>query len=158
MISADWPAVRSIYTEGIHSGIATFETQAPDWDDWNSGHLTSCRLVAIVDQQVAGWTALSPVSSRCVYGGVAEVSVYVGNAFQRRGVGAALLRSLIEYSENEGLWCLQAAIMAKNTASIHLHEKAGFRKVGYREKIGRLRGEWQDSILMEKRSQVIGVD
>jgi len=158
MTADDWPFVKAIYTDGIQTGMATFETQSPDWETWNAGHLTSCRLVMQMDGQIAGWAALSGVSSRCVYAGVAEVSVYVSSAFKRRGVGAALLQSLIEASEIAGLWTLQAGIMADNIASIRLHEKAGFRLVGTREKIGRLNGVWRDTVLMERRSPVVGVD
>ncbi len=156
-MAADWPAVRAIYAEGIATRNATFETDAPEWGAWDRAHLDACRLVARVDGEVAGWAALSPVSDRCVYGGVAEVSVYVGTDFTGRGVGGALLEALIGASEAEGLWTLQAGVFPENEASISLHRKHGFRQVGIRERLGRLDGEWRDVALLERRSDVAGV-
>src|SRR5688572_5746080 len=115
-------AVASIYLEGIATGNATFETNASDWDTWDKGHLKHCRIVAEVDNQVAGWAALSPVSGRCVYGGVAEVSVYIGKDFRGNGIGKALLLELIRQSEENGLWTLQSGIFPENISSIRLHE------------------------------------
>lgn len=148
----DWPAVRAIYEEGIATGLATFETAAPDWHAWDGAHLTVCRLVARAGGQVVGWAALSPVSRRLVYRGVAEVSVYVAGAARGRGVGKALLQTLIADSEAAGFWTLQASIFTDNHASRALHRACGFREVGVRERIGQREGVWRDTILMERRS------
>jgi L-amino acid N-acyltransferase YncA len=156
MSEAHWAAVREIYAQGIATRNATFETALPDWAEWDARHLSMCRLVALRGDEVVGWAALSAVSSREVYRGVAEVSVYVANRAQGKGIGSALLASLIAGSERNGIWTLQAGILAENDASIHLHEKAGFRIVGCREKIGRLDGQWRDTVLMERRSTVVG--
>jgi L-amino acid N-acyltransferase YncA len=143
-----WPAVQAIYREGIANGDATFETEAPEWDAWDAGHLSHSRLVAVDGQEVAGWAALSPVSRRPVYAGVAEVSVYVAGARRGRGVGRALVAS----SEGSGIWTLQAGIFPENVASVALHERCGFRVVGRRERIGKLHGRWRDVLLLERRS------
>ena len=157
LTAAHWPAVRAIYAEGMATGTATFATEPPTWADWEAGHLPTCRLVAADDSgQVLGWVALSPVSGRCVYAGVAEVSVYVAAAARGRGVGRALLRALVAASEQQGLWTLQAGIFPENTASVRLHEAVGFRPVGRRERIGQLRGVWHDTLLLERRSAVVG--
>ncbi|MGI9547225.1 MAG: GNAT family N-acetyltransferase [Flavobacteriaceae bacterium] len=156
MLASDWPLVSQIYDQGIATGYATFETGVPNYETWDQNHLSSCRLVAEREEIVAGWAALSEVSSRCVYGGVAEVSVYVGNPFQGLGIGKLLLQHLIIESEKEGLWTLQAGIFPENTGSIRLHEKIGFRKIGYREKVGKLNGEWKDNLLFERRSLIVG--
>ncbi len=153
----DWPAVRRIYGEGIETGLATFETECPEWEVWNSEHLASGRHVAEMDGEVAGWAALSPVSDRCCYGGVAEVSVYVGARFQGQGVGRSLLEALIGSSEESGIWTLQAGIFKSNEASVRLHERAGFRRVGIRERLGELHGDWHDVVLLERRSEKTGV-
>ena len=158
MTSEHWPEVARIYREGLDTGIATFETTVPSWEDWDRGHLEICRFVALNEGEVLGWAALSKVSSRCVYGGVAEVSLYVGSRFRGQGVGRALLERLIVESENEGYWTLQSGIFPENQASIALHEKAGFRKIGIRERIGKRNGEWKDNLLMERRSQRVGMD
>jgi phosphinothricin acetyltransferase len=157
MTPDDWPAVRAIYLEGIATGNATLETSAPEWEKWNAAHIVSCRLVARVKGEVLGWAALSPVSSRCVYAGVAEVSAYVAAAARGRGVGLRLLSGLVAASEQAGIWTLQAGIFAENQASIRLHEGCGFRIVGTRERLGQLKGTWRDIILMERRSEVVGV-
>ena len=157
MRPADWDAVRSIYLEGIATRNATFETEAPGWKEWDSAHLAFCRLVARADAAVAGWAALSPVSRRAVYAGVAEVSVYVAASKQGRGLGGSLLRRLIEESEREGIWTLQAGIFPENILSIELHKKCGFREVGLRQKIAQLKGEWRDVVLMERRSKIAGL-
>lgn len=154
---ADWPEVRSIYLEGIATGIATFETEAPSWEKWDAGHLAKPRLKAVSSGAMAGWAALSPVSSRGVYAGVAEVSVYVASAARGKGVGAALLDALVEASENAGLWTLQAGIFPENGASLALHEGRGFRRVGVRERIGYGGGRWRDVVLLERRSARAGV-
>jgi L-amino acid N-acyltransferase YncA len=153
-----WPRVRRIYAEGIATGNATFETTVPGWDAFDSGHLSACRLVAVEGDSVLGWAALSPVSSRCVYGGVAEVTVYVADAAQGRGVGSRLLQALITASEEEGIWTLQAGIFPENVASVALHRKLGFREVGRRERLGRLQGRWRDVLLLERRSRKVGRD
>ena len=152
----DWDPVRRIYEEGIATGDATFETQAPDWASWDASHLESCRLVAERDGSVVGWAALAPVSGRCVYGGVAEVSVYVGGDVRGGGIGYGLLTALVELSERAGLWTLQAGIFPENVASLRIHERAGFRHVGRRERLGRLRGRWRDVLLLERRSHSVG--
>ena len=153
----DWPAVRAIYQEGIVTGNATFETQAPAWEDWDASHLEDCRLVARRGGHIVGWGALSPVSGRCVYAGVAEVSVYVAAAARGQGIGKRLLRALIEVSERQGIWTLQAGVFPENEASIALHKSCGFREVGTRARIGQLRGVWRDVVLLERRSDTVGV-
>lgn len=159
MAPGDWDRVRSIYEQGIATGLATFETTAPAWAEWDEEHLEACRLVAEtgVPAHVVGWAALSPVSDRCVYGGVAEVSVYVDAASHGQGVGSTLLARLIEESEAEGFWTLQAGVFAENAASVRVHERAGFRVVGVREKLGKLGDEWRDVLLLERRSDRVGV-
>ena len=158
MTPLDWPEVRAIYLEGIGTGQATFETGAPSWEEWDSKHLDSPRLVARTASGVAGWAALSPVSSRTVYRGVAEVSVYVGAHARGAGFGRALLEALIASSEREGIWTLQAGILVENQASLSLHSRCGFRFVGRRERIGKLHNSWRDVILMERRSKVAGIE
>lgn len=150
---ADWAQVRAIYEAGIATGKATFETVAPDWAQWDASHLAKCRLVARAGQSVLGWAALSPVSRRQVYAGVAEVSVYVAPAAHGQGVGQALLAALITASEQQGLWTLQASIFPENVASLALHRKHGFREVGRRERIAQLHGVWRDTVLLERRSR-----
>ena len=156
MQAADWDAIRAIYVDGIATGNATFETDAPDWDAWDGAHLPVCRLVARDGDRIVGWAALSPVSRRAVYAGVAEVSVYVASADHGKGIGYALLDRLVEESEREGIWTLQAGIFPENIASIELHKRCGFREVGRREKIGRIGDVWRDVVLMERRSEVVG--
>jgi len=158
MKPGDWDRVRAILEAGIATGDATFETEAPEWVAWDAGHLSSCRIVAEEDGEVVGWAALSPVSDRCVYGGVAEVSVYVGDATRGRGIGTALMGELVASSEREGLWTLQAGIFPENEASVRAHEKIGFRRVGRREKLGKLAGRWRDVLLFERRSPSIAQD
>ncbi|SMB91863.1 GCN5-related N-acetyltransferase [Hymenobacter roseosalivarius DSM 11622] len=156
--AAHWPAVAAIYTQGIATGNATFETQSPSWEAWDAGHLAHSRLVAAdANGNVLGWAALSAVSGRCVYGGVAEVSVYVADAARGQGVGRQLLSALVAESEKNGIWTLQAGIFPENTASIRLHETQGFRVLGRRVRIGRLSGAWRDTVLLERRSAVVGV-
>ena len=150
-----WPAVRAIYLEGIATGHATFEQDAPEWQRWDANHLAHSRLVAIDAEGVMGWAALSPVSARHVYRGVAEVTIYIAERARGRGVGRALMSALVESSEAAGIWTLQSAIFRENQASIRLHLSAGFRVVGERERIGYLAGEWRTTVLMERRSKVI---
>ena len=158
MQRTDWPKVSQIYAEGIATGIATFETQVSPYENWDAAHLSSCRLVALEENDVLGWAALSPVSSRCVYGGVGEVSIYVGRDARGKGVGRLLMEKLILESEREGLWTLQSGIFPENRASIILHEKMGFRYIGKRERIGKRDGIWKDNLLFERRSALVGVD
>jgi L-amino acid N-acyltransferase YncA len=153
----DWPAVRDIYAEGMATGNATFETETPEWTKWDSAHLQNCRLVAQDSEQILGWAALSPVSSRRVYSGVAEVSVYVVSAAQGRGIGKMLLQSLVEQSERCGIWTLQAGIFPENVPSIALHKSCGFREVGRRQRLGQRNGVWRDVLLLERRSSTVGV-
>lgn len=158
MLDSDWTEVRRIYLEGIATGHATFETEAPSWEHWNNTHLPHARLVARDGSDVKGWAALSPVSSRRVYAGVAETSVYVGSDARELGIGRALLEALIQAAESNGIWTLQASIFPENKASIELHKSLGFREVGRRERIAKLSGVWRDTVLLERRSAVAGVD
>lgn len=154
----DWPEVARIYAEGMASGMATFETRVPDYQAWDQAHLSTCRYVAEAGRRLLGWAALSPVSGRCVYGGVAELSVYVDASSRGQGVGRALLAVLIPASEAAGLWTLQSGVFPENTPSISLHLAMGFRQLGYRERIGRRDGIWKDNLLFERRSQLVGTD
>jgi phosphinothricin acetyltransferase len=156
MTSADWEAVRAIYLEGITGGQATFETEAPPWEQWDAGHHRFARLVARSEAGVLGWAALSPVSRRRCYAGVAEVSVYVAAAHRGRGVGRQLLRALITESERHGVWTLQGATFPENQASLRLQLACGFREIGRRERVARHRGVWRDTVLTERRSRVVG--
>ncbi|HEY6330914.1 MAG TPA: GNAT family N-acetyltransferase [Blastocatellia bacterium] len=157
MTEGDWSAVRTIYIEGMDTGNATFEESAPEWERWDAGHLKFCRLVARAGDGILGWAALSPVSGRRVYSGVAEVSVYVAERARGCKVGSKLLAALVEASEREGLWTLQAGIFPENVVSIELHKRHGFRIVGVRERLGCMNGRWRDVVLMERRSTIIGV-
>ena len=148
--------MRRIFQQGIDQGTATFETAAPDWETFDAGHRPDCRLVARLDDAVVGWAALTSVSARRVYAGVAEVSVYVTPAHQGRGIGRALLDRLIAETEAAGIWTLQATVFPENTASLALHEAAGFREVGRRSRIARLQGTWRDTVLLERRSASVG--
>lgn len=153
MTAADWPAVKRIFEEGIVTGFATFETEAPSYEEWDATHLAVCRFVYVNDRgEVLGWIVLSPVSDRCVYGGVAEETVYVSENARGQGVASALFETLIPASEAEGFWTLQAGMFPENEASIKVHEKAGFRAIGRREKIGQMNGVWRDTLLLERRS------
>jgi|SRR5580658_9434587 L-amino acid N-acyltransferase YncA len=154
---ADWRAVRAIYEEGIATGNATFEKSAPKWERWDAAHLPQCRLVACRGGEVLAWAALSSASSRCVYVGVAEVSVYVAARARGQGIGLVLLLALIEASERENIWTLQAGIFPENIASLDLFQKTGFRVLGTRERLGRMDGRWRDVVLLERRSRVAGV-
>lgn len=160
MQAGDWEPIRSIYVEGLATGNATFETEAPSWKTWNEGHLSVPRLVAVsaTDGTVLGWAALSRVSLRAVYSGVAEVSVYVAANSRSRGIGQDLLEHLVVQSEHNGVWTLQASVFPENKASLVLHKNCGFREVGIRERIGRMNGIWRDTVLLERRSALVGSD
>jgi L-amino acid N-acyltransferase YncA len=158
LAAEDWQFVRSIYLAGIATGQATFETQAPSWERWNSAHLPAPRLVAISSERIVGWSALTPVSTRPVYAGVAEVNVYVAREWHGRGIGRALLEALVNESEKIGIWTLQASIFPENVSSISLHRFCGFREVGTRERIGKMNAVWRDTILLERRSKRVGND
>ena len=156
-LTADhWPAVRAIYEQGIASGDATFETAAPTWEAWDGGHLAGHRLVAAAGGRVVGWAALSPVSERCAYAGVAEASVYVAADAAGHGVGRALLERLVAGAEAAGIWTVQAGIFPENQASLALHRRCGFRTVGVRERLGKLGDRWRDVVLVERRSPLVG--
>jgi len=158
LAAEDWEFVRSIYVDGIATGQATFEIEAPTWERWNNAHLPAPRFVAISNEQVVGWAALTPVSARSVYAGVAEVSVYVSSNLQGQGIGRALLETLVSESERNGIWTLQASIFPENMASISLHKSCGFREVGPREHIGKMKGVWRDTMMLERRSKLVGCD
>ncbi len=158
MRPGDWENVRAIYAEGIATREATFETAAPSWPAWDASHLPGSRLIARQGEAILGWAALGPVSSRTVYAGVAEVSVYVTQGQRGRGIGRQLLEALISESEKDGIWTLQAVMFSENSASVLLHRRCGFREVGRRERMGKLDGRWRDTILLERRSRQIGVD
>jgi L-amino acid N-acyltransferase YncA len=151
----NWLRVKAIYQQGIDQGDATFELATPDWVAWNADHLAYPRLIALTGDLVVGWAALSPVSERCVYEGVAEVSVYVDADFHRRGIGKMLLQALIKRSEKAGLWTLRAGVFPENAPSLSLHKSCGFRVVGVRERIGQMSGVWRDVILLERRSSKV---
>ena len=152
LLASDWESVRRIYQEGIATGNATFETEAPEWERWDVTHRKDSRFVACVGESVVGWAALSPVSARKAYAGVAEVTVYVAEAARGSGTGSALLSALVHASETAGIWTLQAGIFPENAASLALHERHGFRRIGVRERIGLLHGRWRDVVLLERRS------
>jgi phosphinothricin acetyltransferase len=152
---AHWDEVVRIYAEGIATRLATFETEVPTWEAWDRAHLEAHRFVARDAGRVLGWAALGPVSDRCVYGGVVEDSVYVGEDARGRGVGRELLEALVASSEQAGIWTIQAGIFPENVASVRLHERAGFRIVGRRERLGRLDGAWRDVLLLERRSPTV---
>ena len=153
MQPGDWEQVRSIYLEGLAGGNSTFETEAPSWERWDEGHHQFARLVARDGEKILGWAALSPVSKRVVYRGVAEVTVYVSESARGQGIGRALLEALIDESERNAVWTLQASIFPENTASVQLHLRCGFREVGRRERIAMLNSVWRDTLLFERRSQ-----
>ena len=151
-----WPEVEKIYQDGIDTNQATFETQTPTWETWDNGHLETARLVALDENEtVLGWAALSPVSKRHVYRGVAEVSIYIAMDQIGKGLGKALLTELIQQSEDAGIWMLQAVTFPENKASVHLHQSLGFRLVGHREKIAQQHGVWRNTVMLERRSEVI---
>ena len=153
----DWPSVRAIYLQGVATQNATFETDAPEWEAWDRGHLNVCRFVIRESGNVVAWAALSPVSKRKVYAGVAEVSIYVAESARGKGCGKTLLKTLVESSEKAGIWTLQGGIFPENETSIVLHQLCGFRIVGRRERIGNRDGTWRDVVLLERRSSIAGV-
>jgi phosphinothricin acetyltransferase len=157
LTARDWIAVEKIFDEGIRTGDATFETSTPEWQQWNAGHLATCRLVARAGGDVLGWAALSPVSNRRCYAGVAEVSLYIAGHARGRGVGTRLLSALIEASERAGIWSLQSSTFPENAASLALQRRHGFRIIGRRERIGCQDGRWRDVVLLERRSTVAGI-
>jgi phosphinothricin acetyltransferase len=150
-----WDDVARIYAEGIATGDATFETEVPSWEQWDAAHLPRHRFVAVADGRVAGWVAVSPVSGRCVYAGVVENSVYVAEEARGRGIGRALLTALVESTEAAGIWTIQTGIFPENSASLRVHEQAGYRVVGRRERIGQLNGVWRDVVFLERRSAAV---
>ena len=153
-----YPDLKRVYLEGIATGNATFETEAPSWEKWNSEHTKHSRFIAIENGEALGWAALSPVSGRCVYAGVAEVSVYIGADHRGKGVGKRLMEHLIKSSEENEIWTLQAGVFPENEASLSLHQKYGFRQFGRREKIGKMKGTWRDTVLLERRSKIAGIN
>jgi L-amino acid N-acyltransferase YncA len=154
----DWNEVQAIYHEGIATGDATFEEDTPDWDTWNEAHLQSCRLVVREGDRVVAWGALSPVSSRDCYRGVAEATIYVAARLRRLGVGRLLGQALIECADRAGVWTLQAMVFPENEGSLKLLERGGFRRVGVRERLGNHKGRWRDVVLLERRSSEVGSD
>tara|TARA_R110002051_G_scaffold70772_1_gene127462 strand:+ start:20826 stop:21302 length:477 start_codon:yes stop_codon:yes gene_type:complete len=158
MLATDWESVANIYKEGIETGVATFETNVPTFNSWDQAHMQTCRFVIEENNIILGWVALSPVSSRCVYGGVAEISVYISKKSRGKGLGKILLQHLIAASEQQGIWTLQSGVFPTNFGSIKVHEAVGFRLIGKRERIGKLNGQWIDNVLFERRSSVIGID
>ena len=157
MLPTHWEAVKQIYAEGIATGNATFQSAIPSWEEWNDAHVKNSRLVAIENEIVLGWAALTPVSGRCVYAGVGEVSLYMSDKAKGKGIGKKLLNSLIEESEKNNFWTLQAGIFPENIASVKVHEDCGFRIIGKRERIGQMNGQWRDTLLLEKRSANTGI-
>ena len=156
MTPEDWPRVKQIYECGIATGHATFQNAAPDWEEWDKSHIQSCRLVARDGELVIGWAALTSVSGRCVYAGVAELSVYIDEGYRGKGNGDKLLKELILQSELHQFWTLQAGIFPENISSIKMHLSNGFRILGTREKIGKMNGIWRDTVLLERRSKIVG--
>ena len=156
MQPAHWPAVSEIYREGIETGQATFETAVPTWEVWDMNHRPDCRLIALIDHKIAGWAALSPISRRQVYNGVAEISIYIASAARGQGIGKQLMLTLVTFSEEAGIWTLQSTIFPENEASVALHQAFGFRVVGTRERIAQMNGIWRDTVLLERRSKIIG--
>jgi L-amino acid N-acyltransferase YncA len=158
MTYKSWTDVARIYESGIATKNATFQTEAPDWDSWDKAHRKDCRLIAIINNTIVGWAALSNVSSRCVYSGVAEVSIYVDSEYRGKGVGDRLMASLIKEAELNGIWSLQAGIFPENIGSLKLHQKHGFRTIGIKERLGKMGNTWRDVLIAERRSLVMGID
>ncbi len=158
MLPGDWPSVRRIYAGGIATGNATFETEVPDWETWDRNHRPECRLVARDGDEVVAWAALSPVSARACYSGIAEHSIYVDEAYRGQGIGKLLLAALVAESEAAGFWTLQSSIFPENLASIAVHLACGFRILGRRKRVAMLNGVWRDTVIVERRSGVAGAD
>ena len=159
MTKDDWLEVSNIYKEGIDTKTATFQSEIPTCEQWDSSHLNICRFVITAGNKIVGWSALSPTSSRCVYKGVAEVSIYISNSYKGQGLGKILLDKMIMESEKNNIWSLQSVIIRENLSSIKLHEKCGFRQIGIREKVAKMDTlHWMDVVLMERRSKIIGID
>ena len=158
LMASHWDRVKEIYEQGIATGNATFQSAAPTWEEWDESHVKGARIIAVEGDKIMGWAALTPVSGRCVYAGVGEVSVYVSADAQGKGVGSVLLDELIRKSEEEGFWTLTAGVFPENKGSLKIHEKAGFKVLGTRERIGKMNGRWRDTVLLERRSAVVGVD
>ncbi|MDQ1095870.1 MULTISPECIES: GNAT family N-acetyltransferase [Chryseobacterium] len=150
--------VAEIYRQGLATGIATFQNEVPSWEEWDRGHLAFCRIAVSENDKILGWAALTPASGRSVYAGVAEVSIYIAEEERGKGIGTLLLNELIGQSEANGIWTLQSGIFSENKGSIRLHEKCGFRQVGYRERIAKKNGIWKDTVFMERRSKIVGTD
>lgn len=157
LLPSDWVSVRDIYQEGLATGNANFSSAIPEWDEWDQSHVKSCRLAAIENEEVVGWAALTAISDRCVYAGVAEVSIYITKNARGKGIGKQLLRALIDESEKNNFWTLESRVFPENQASIIIHEECGFRIVGSRERIGQMDGVWRDILLLERRSVKVGV-
>jgi phosphinothricin acetyltransferase len=157
MQSQHWPRVKEIYLEAIATGNSTFQQQAPEWQDWDKVHLVHSRIVAELEGDIVGWTALMPVSTRPVYAGVAELSICITKNLRGKSIGNVLLQQLVKSSEENKIWTLQASIFPENAASIRIHEKNGFRIIGFREKIGQMNGVWRDTLLLERRSKIVGI-
>lgn len=158
-VKMDFPCVKDIYQQGIDTGLATFQTKAKEWDEWDQSLIHHCRLVAVNESnRVTGWAALAAVSNRCCYAGVAEVTIYISQEARGYGAGKLLLQQLVQCSEERSYWTLKAGIFAQNTGSIALHEKCGFKKLGIQEKLGKYKDDWIDVVAMERRSQIVGID
>lgn len=156
MIQSDWQRVAEIYEQGLEKGISTFQTECPTYEEWDAAHIRDCRYVYVTDKKVVGWIALTPSSSRCVYKGCVEVSIYIDDAYQGNGIGTKLMERICEETEQAGYWSLLSTIFSINEASIALHKKTGFREIGYREKIAKDRfGTWQNTTLMERRNCIM---
>ena len=156
----DWEAVKRIYLQGINTNKATFQTEAPSWQQWDEGHLQVCRFVILADNDIVGWSALGAVSARDCYRGVVEVSIYIAEEARGQGLGEKLLMYTIIASEQAGFWSLYSAVLAENIGSIALHKKCGFRQIGVREKLAKMEstGKWHDVVLFERRSKSIGIN
>ncbi|MBK9735909.1 MAG: N-acetyltransferase [Saprospiraceae bacterium] len=153
----NYPDVQTIYLEGIQSGMATFQTSTYTWEEWDRDHLPFGRIAAYQGDIMSGWASLSSVSGRCVYKGVAELSIYIATNFRGQGIGTKLLEQLITISEENGIWTINGVVFAENEASIRIHKKCGFRVVGIKEKIGQLNGQWKDNMVLERRSKLVGI-
>ncbi|WP_249871468.1 GNAT family N-acetyltransferase [Oceanobacillus saliphilus] len=158
MIDSDWEQVQAIYIQGIQTKNATFEEAAPSWESWNKGHIEVCRFVVREGEKIHGWAALSPTSDRRAFAGIAELSIYLRLESAGKGIGILLIQKMIEASEAAGFWTLQSGIFPENVSSMKLHEKAGFRIIGIRERMGKLNGVWRDVAMMERRSKIVGMD